>query len=256
MATRKKIIVANWKMNPLSLKEANDLFLKTKNLVAKTKNITMVVCPPALFIAELAKKSKGNRVFVGAQDLFWEKGTGAFTGEQSAEMIASAGAQYVLIGHSERRARGDTDENVNQKLTAALRSGLVAVVCIGESSRDSEGGHLEVLKQQLSVAFAKIPRKYFLNTIIAYEPLWAIGENAQGADSPESVYELSIFIRKTVAEIAGRDLALSIPILYGGSVDEKNAADFMTRGGVQGLLVGRASLKADKLDAIIKAVQA
>ncbi len=256
MASRKKIIVANWKMNPSTLKEANELFLKTKTIAAKTNGVTVVVCPPAIFAGELAKKTKGNRVYLGAQDLFWQKGTGPYTGSVSAEMLAALGVQYIIIGHSERRALGDSDEIVNKKLSAALSAGLVAILCIGESVRDEHGEYLEFLKNQIKQALARIPRKYFLNLAIAYEPLWAIGEHATGADSPEAVYELSIFIRKQIAEIVGRDIALSLPIIYGGSVDEKNAADFFSRGGVQGLLPGRASLNSEKLRGIIKAAQA
>lgn len=242
-------------MNPLSLKEASDLFSKTKAVAMKAKGVSVVVCPPTIFITELGRKAKGNRVFLGAQDVFWEKGIGAFTGKLSSEMLASAQVSYVIVGHSELRSSGDTDEMVNKKLTAVLRAGLSAILCIGESQRDAEGVHLEFLKNQITQALAKIPRRYFLNLIIAYEPLWAIGADSVGAGTPTSVYELSIFIRKVLAEIAGRDIALSVSILYGGSVDEKNAPSFINDSGIQGLLVGRASLKADKFGAILKAAQ-
>jgi triosephosphate isomerase len=236
----KKIIVGNWKMNPKTGKEADALFTKIKISARRhAKKAQVVVCPPALFIERLAKK-EGN-VLIGAQDSFFKK-EGAFTGSVSPAMIKSAGASYVILGHSERRAQGDTDEIINKKVLLALEYRLAVILCVGETVRDEEGNYLTLIADQLLTALQGVSPALFKNIIVAYEPVWAIGEKATGADTPAGFLEIALYIKKTLAELVGKDKALSVPVLYGGSVSADNAKEFLHEGKADGLLVGRASL--------------
>lgn len=241
----KKIIIANWKMNPQSLKEAKRIAgeIKTK----------AIICPPFVYLAELSAKFK--KMSFGVQDLFWENppAGGAYTGEISAVMAKNIGAKYAIIGHSERRELGDTDEIINKKIKTALKNGLKVIFCIGEKERDSEGEYLNFIKDQINEGLKGIPRKLLTNLIIAYEPVWAISSHkSTKADNPESALRTAIFIRRMLLPIAGDQLARQIPIIYGGSVDVKNAEQFLKEGGIQGLLVGSQSLIPKNFNEILK----
>lgn len=247
---QKKIIIGNWKLNPTTVREAKELFAKVKNKASKAKNVVTVVCPPAPWLA-LWAGLKPSKVFgLGAQDSFTEV-EGGFTGQVSPVMLKNIGASHVIIGHSERRAAGDGDELINQKVKAALKAGLTVVLCVGETVRDDHGVYLETIKEQILVGLAKIPKPMFGKVIVAYEPVWAIGVNATGVDTPEAFVAQKIYIRKILSHLAGTKEAMSIPVLYGGSVSPKNAADFLGFGQADGLLVGRASLRADLFTEII-----
>lgn len=248
----RKLIVANWKMNPDTPREARELCAATKRTAAKVGRggAQVVVCPPAIFLADLA--TNPGRLAFGAQDVAaLPVATGAFTGSLSATMLRHVGAEYVIAGHSERRAMGDTDEVVNKKIKIALRQNLKVILCVGETTRDHHGHYLATLKNQLLHSLAKIDKKSFSKIIIAYEPVWAIGVNAKESDTPADFLHNAIFIKKVVASIAGATAAKNLSILYGGSVTEKNAASFLTEGGADGLLVGRASLDPVKFKQII-----
>lgn len=241
----KKIIIANWKMNPQSLKEAKRIAgeIKTK----------AIICPPFVYLAELSAKFK--KMSFGVQDLFWENppAGGAYTGEISAAMAKNIGAKYAIIGHSERRELGDTDEIINKKIKTALKNGLKVIFCIGEKERDSEGEYLNFIKDQINEGLKGIPRKLLTNLIIVYEPVWAISSHkSTKADNPESALRTAIFIRRMLLPIAGDQLARQIPIIYGGSVDVKNAEQFLKEGGIQGLLVGSQSLIPKNFNEILK----
>lgn len=251
MANRKKIIVANWKMNPRTVIEAVKIFDEIRTVASKLSGVQTVICPPAIFIDTLKKRMKGHRCSVGAQDVSTEKGTGAHTGEVSTEQLLSVGVQYVIVGHSERRARGETNEMINEKLTGVLKNGLQAILCVGELARDSEGEYLREVAKQIVIGLRKIHRRYLLNLTIAYEPVWAVGANSEGPATPQYAHEMAIFIRKVIAEIAGTDLAHNISIIYGGSATPIDAWDFMTKGGMSGLLVGRESLKSKNFSQIL-----
>ena len=247
----KKIIIANWKMNPLSLTEAKRIFLGIKKTAHTLRNVQSVVCPPALYISELKKLVSGHRCVLGTQDVFFER-NGAYTGEMSAAMLAKTGAKYAIVGHSERRAFGETDEVVNKKILAALKEGLVAVLCVGERERDEHARYFDFIRGELEGALRGVPKNMIQKLIIAYEPIWAVGREAKGSDTPEGTFETTLFIRKILADIFDKKTAMSMPVLYGGSVNEKNAREFLLHGGVQGLLVGRASLIGAQFTEILK----
>lgn len=249
----KRLVVANWKMNPTSLVLATKLLAEAKKATTKTTKVQTIVCAPFPYLSALAKDISGNRLALGAQDCFYER-SGAFTGEVSAAQLSSLGVRYVLIGHSERRQMGESNELVARKVAAALKEGLEVILCVGESSRDEEGLYLSIVKQELEESLKDIPRRYFLNLIVAYEPIWAISTHASGVESPEDMLQMGIFIRKTLGGICGKDLAVKIPILYGGSVDEKDVEGYIARSGADGVLVGKASLSAESFGKIIKVV--
>ncbi|NOY35420.1 MAG: triose-phosphate isomerase [bacterium] len=249
----RKIIIANWKMNPQSLEEAKSIFNGTKRAAAKLKKTLTVVCPPFVYLSTLGSSiSKGKLSFqAGAQDLFWKE-KGSYTGEISAEMLKSVGAKYVIVGHSERREYfGESNDIVNKKIKAGLKAGLNVVLCVGEKDREP-GVFLRYIKDEIEEGLKGIQRVFLKKLIIAYEPIWAIGKKGPAADSPEDVLQMSIYIKKILLPIAGKELMPKIPILYGGSVNPKNAEGFLRDAGVQGLLIGHESLVPEHFGEILK----
>ena len=237
----KKLIIANWKMSPTSAHNAKDIFRRVRKTSRELQNVETVICPPFVFLSDLGKMVESAKCVIGAQDIFWED-QGSYTGEISAPQLDRLGARYVILGHSERRALGETDVIVNKKVKTCLHSGFRAVLCIGEEERDPNGAYLRFIKEQLTASLAKIVIKNPKSLVIAYEPVWAISSHHKGADTPESALEMSIYIRKVLSGILGKRIALEVLVLYGGSVDDTNAEGFLKAGGVQGFLVGRASL--------------
>lgn len=251
MEKKKRLIIGNWKMNPWKMDDARKIFDGVKKEAGKLAHVQTVVCPPFVFLSDLSKRVSGHRCVLGAQDVFSEM-EGAYTGEVSPLMLASFGVKYVIIGHSERRALGETDEMINKKVLATLKMGHIAVLCVGEKERDETGEYFPFIKNQIEAALSKVPKRLLSNIVIAYEPVWAIGKNATGVILPSDLLEMNIFIRKTVSDLFGRASAQAISLLYGGSVDEKNAEVFLKEGEANGLLVGRASLDAGKFITILK----
>ena len=247
--TKQKLIVANWKMNPPTMKEAKKIFSDFKKQRPVNKNVTTVFCPPFQYINDLKKTYKGNKIFFGAQDLFY-KNEGAFTGEISPEMIQDVGARFVIVGHSERRELGETDEVVSQKVQAALRAGFHTILCVGEKERDFEGRYLKELSEQIRKSLENVPVNLTKKLVIAYEPVWAIGEGKKPMD-PEEMHFIALFIKKQLIKIFNRKMAKVTPILYGGSVDSENAGEFVSQSECEGLLVGRASLNPFEFSKII-----
>ena len=190
---------------------------------------------------------------LGAQDCYFER-SGAYTGEVSPAQLSAIGVHYVVLGHSERRAMGETDELIAKKVAAALKEGLVTIICVGEEKRDESGEYFKIVQSQLEKVLANVQRRYFLNVIIAYEPVWAISSHATGTESTSDMLQMGIFIRKVLAGMCGKELANKLPVLYGGSADERTVADFVKEAGVDGFLVGKASLFADSFSAVIKNV--
>ena len=241
------IVIANWKMNPQSQKEAEVLFraiLKGKNF----RKIDVVVCPPLLYIEKFKKIS--SKIIFGAQNIFYEK-QGPFTGEISAGMLKDFGVKYVIIGHSERRNLGETNQDVNKKIKMALAFGLKPVICIGEIKRDESHEYFNTIKNQIEECLTGLNKNMVSKIIIAYEPVWALSTTTDHKDATAlDSYEMSIFIKKIISDKF--NLKKIMPrIIYGGSVDDKNCADFLINGGVSGVLVGGASLNADKFSKII-----
>ena len=256
MKNSRKLIVANWKANPTSPREAQELWNKVKRVAQGLKRVETVVCPPVIFLENLANRAKlGARLALGAQDAFWAL-EGPWTGQIGPGMVRRAGGQYLLLGHSEKRVLGDSDQIINQKLKLALAQDLRVILCVGERERDNHGEYLKVIREQIISALEKVPKKFSKQIIIAYEPVWAIGEQAKNSDTPHSFLETAIFIRKVLSHWCGHASALAVPVLYGGSVDVKNASSFLSEGGADGLLVGRASLRADHFTQILKIADA
>lgn len=233
----KNLIAANWKMNPNSLEEAKNIFDGIKTGV-KGLNSEVVICPPSIYLPLL----KG--LTLGAQNIYFED-KGAFTGEISVGMLKDLGAEYVIIGHSERRKYfGETDELINKKIKKALEVGLKVIFCVGETAEEKEQGKTqEVLKRQVQEGLKDVVD--IDNVNVAYEPVWAIGtgNNCGVEETKESID----FIRKFVKP--------ETRILYGGSVKSENSGDYIKQAGANGLLVGGASLKADEFIKIIKSAE-
>lgn len=222
-------------------------------LVAGVKNSThcdVIVAPPFTALAAVASRAKGTNIGVSAQDCHWEK-EGAFTGATSCEMIAEAGARYVIIGHSERRQYfGETDETVNKKVLAAFRASLTPIVCVGESLQEREGSQTEaVLAKQLQDGLRALTDLQFSHMIVAYEPVWAIGTGRTA--TPEMAAETHRFIRDYLGRMFAPSEVKATRILYGGSVKPDNIRGLMAQPEIDGALVGGASLKADSFAAIV-----
>jgi len=246
----KKIVIGNWKMNPLTVKEAEKLFSDVAKIVSRTKKTEIVLCPPFIYLTELAK-IRTTKVKLGAQDAFYET-VGAFTGEISGEMLYEVGVRYVILGHSERRALGESNNEVNKKIKSALASGLRPILCVGESERDHNHGYFSLVKTQIEECLVGISKNSIAKIIIAYEPIWAISSTLDRKDATaDDSREMTIFIRKILSDKFGKD-AKNMRIIYGGSVTERDAQDFIENGGVDGLLPGRTSLDAKKFSEIIK----
>ncbi|MDD5547511.1 MAG: triose-phosphate isomerase [Candidatus Pacebacteria bacterium] len=233
----KKLLILNWKMNPVSVNEAVDL-------AGSSDYKNVVVAPPFLFLGEIGKILKNAKL--GAQDLYWEE-KGAFTGEISAGQIKGAGVSYAIIGHSERRHKmGETDEMTAKKVLTAIKEGLVAVLCIGETAQEKESMKTEeVLRRQIEggLFLAKTDGKLNENNlIIAYEPVWAIGTG--NPQTPEGAAETSKFIKDFISINYG----LNVMALYGGSVTSQNLGDFLKYESINGALVGGASLKKEEVE--------
>ncbi len=241
---KKYILAGNWKMHPQSFTEAKKLFAGIEKAAKTASKVEVIVAPPYVYLGRLAAEN----VSLAGQDIFHD-GEGSFTGEVSGPMIEDAKAKYVIIGHSELRKLGDTNFDVSKKIKAALNTDLVPIVCFGEETRSDDGHHLDFLRTQIQQSFTGITKKDIEKMIIAYEPVWAIG--AEQAMSANDVHEMSLFIKKVLREQWKGIKVESIPLLYGGSVDENNAGTIVQQGEVQGLLVGRQSLTVDSFKSII-----
>lgn len=254
-AVRKRfLIVANWKMNPPSVAEARVLFARTKKGGSRLEKVETVICPPFPYLGIFAHAG-ASRVSLGAQDVFWTNSARA-TGEVSPEQLLDLGVSYVIVGHSERRALGETDEVVAKKVKAVLAERLIPIVCVGEKERDEEGSYFTALKNQIRASLSGIRRVLLRELVIAYEPLWAIGKSARDAMQPRTVRETEIFIRKVLTDLFGAGEAQEPRILYGGSVEEENTAAILAESGVDGLLVGHASLEAEGFGMMLRAANA
>jgi triosephosphate isomerase len=248
--SRKTIIAGNWKMNG-SRSENSSLINGITSGLGNTR-AEVIVCPPSLYINEVATLTSGKSVKVGAQNLNLNQ-SGAFTGEISGNMIKDCGAEFVIVGHSERRSLyGETSEIVADKTSVALDSGLVPILCIGEELADRENGNTNaVLTNQLQAVFDKIAIEDFNNIIIAYEPVWAIGTGKTA--TPDQAQETHQFIRSLLAQ-QDEVVANNTTILYGGSMNPTNAKDLLACADIDGGLIGGASLKAEDFLAICAAV--
>jgi triosephosphate isomerase len=243
-APRRPLVAGNWKMNGLRSSAAE--FTRIVEGAQKLTAVELMICPPATLVVLFAAAAKGTPVLIGAQDCHAEP-SGAFTGDLSAEMLKDAGASAVIVGHSERRSyHQETDADVRAKALAARRAGLCAIVCVGETRAEREGGRaLAVVGTQLD---GSVPDGATAeNLVVAYEPVWAIGSGL--TPTPSDVAEMHAFVRQRLGSRLGEE-GLGIRILYGGSVKPSNAKELLHVANVAGALVGGASLKADEFLAI------
>ena len=239
-----KLIIANWKMNPASVAEAREL-------AKATDYKGTVLCPPFSFLE--AVKGVIEKARLGAQDLFWKNPTGPFTGEVSAAELKSLGVEYVIIGHSERRQLGETNEVISQKLAAALEAGLMPVLCVGETLEQKNSGQKEkIISEQIKVAFgqlSKVKGQMSGDVYVAVEPVWAISTNSGAeVDTPENTLKTIDFIKKELLLLK----ISNVRFLYGGSVNSGNAESFLKHLAIEGALVGGASLKPEEMSKIMQ----
>lgn len=250
MKINQPLIIGNWKMNLTVADEAKELFMGIKKAVKRNSHATVVVAPPAIFIPELARLSLGSQVSLGVQNIFPEP-TGAHTGEISLPMVMSYGVKYCIVGHSERRAMGETDKQVAQKVEAILKQRLTPVVCVGERERDSQGNFFLHIESQIKSVLSVVPKTRYKDVVLAYEPIWAIGTGKTA--SVDDVVEMQLFVQKVITKHFGRNVVNQIRFLYGGSVHSGNAEVLYQSRSVNGFLVGGASLKIDEFTKIISA---
>lgn len=253
MRKDRKLIVGNWKMNPQTLEEAKKLFSGIKKQAQTLSRTDMVVCPPFLFVSDLVKLNKQKTVSIGVQNVYFES-AGAYTGEIGPIMAREIGCEFSIVGHSERRVRGETDDVVNKKLKLALNERLRVILCIGEKERDVDGNYLAFVTEQLKSALSGIHKKDLDQVVIAYEPVWAIGKSDAEAMQGKDIHEMSIFIKRTLGELFNPQDASSVKILYGGSVSPNNTLDLVGNGNVDGLLIGRQSLAVSSFMEIARTV--
>lgn len=247
---RTPIIAGNWKLNN-TISEAVALTTELKGLVTNCTGVEIIVAPTFTALHAVSDVLKGSNIRLAAQDVYWED-SGAFTGEVSAPMLKDAGCDYVIIGHSERRQYfGETNESVNQKVKAALSHDLKPIICVGEQLEDREAGRTEkVIEDHITGGIADLSDAELLSSVVAYEPVWAIGTGKTA--TPAQAQEVHSLIRKLLTDAYSDEVASQIRIQYGGSVKPENAAELMAQPDVDGALVGGASLQAESFAEIVK----
>ncbi|MDB5239231.1 MAG: triosephosphate isomerase, triosephosphate isomerase [Candidatus Parcubacteria bacterium] len=238
-------------MHPATVDEAKVIAKKSRLIAGKLVRTEVVACPPFAFIPASVSRTQAENFSIGAQSVSGDEG-GAHTGEVGAAMLKSLGVSYVIAGHSEQRAAGDTDEMISRRIGRALDAGLSVIACVGEKVREESGSHFAFIKEQIKNSLANVSEDKRSRIILAYEPVWAIG--AQDAMAPEQIYEMSLFVKKAFADAFGPEAGLKVKVLYGGSVNFRNAADIIVRGKVDGLLVGRESVNMPGFSELLKAV--
>ena len=251
---RRTVIAGNWKMN-MTPSETKAFIKDLSPIVAGKDKCDIVLCVPSIDIPAAVEAARGTNIKIGAENVHYKE-SGAYTGEISAKMLVEAGAEYVVIGHSERRQYfGETDKTVNLRTIAALNAGLKVIVCVGETLEERELGYTEtLLKFQTKMALTGVSKEQMKNVIVAYEPVWAIGTGVTA--TAEQANEGNGFVRAAIAEAYDSDIAENITVQYGGSMNDANAAELLSKANVDGGLIGGASLKTDKFAAIINAANA
>ena len=251
MTHRRPMVAANWKMNK-TLNEGSELVKAMLPALNAIEGVDVVLCPPFIHLALAHAETKPTRVMTGAQNMHWEE-KGAFTGEVSPLMLADL-CDYVILGHSERREMfGETDETVNKKAHAALKHGLKPIVCVGESLEQNQAGSTaEVVGMQCRQSLKDISPEDAKNLVVAYEPVWAIGTGLAATPEGANAVHRDV-IRPILRELFGKEIGEGMRILYGGSVNDGNAAELFAMSDIDGGLIGGASLKPDSFVAIVKA---
>lgn len=252
MSVKKPVIAGNWKMNHAP-RATREFFADFLHRYSPRLDRTVIFFPPALSLpAAREVLTQRDDVALGVQNIHWEE-SGAFTGEISAPMSRDAGAEFALVGHSERRHHfGETEEETLRKVAAALAAGLAPVLCVGETLEEREGDRAqEVVQRQLDAVVTQLPQGDASRLLLAYEPVWAIGTGRTA--SPEDAQQMHRFIRDQLSTRCGDDVADRVAILYGGSVKPANAAELLDRDDIDGVLVGGASLEAESFHRICTA---
>jgi len=238
-------------MNPLTIVEARKIFASTKKYASNFRKTKVIVAPPALFLGDLLPKIKNSKLDLAIQNIYPGE-TGSFTGEVSSFMAKKAGIKYAIIGHSERRAMGETNDIISQKLKNALEIGMTPILCLGEKTRSDSGAYLSELEKQIKESLDGISKNNINSIIFAYEPVWAIGQKDGNALGANEIFEMVVLIRKVLTEKYDRHVAESVLILYGGSVSSKNIEQIIKDGRVDGVLVGHLSLYVEEVKSILE----
>jgi triosephosphate isomerase len=256
MIKKKGLVVGNWKMNPETIEEVKKIVAPIKRFSAKLKKTEVVLAPSFVHLPAVGKMiERSKKINLGAQNAS-DKNSGAHTGEVSSLALKHLGVKYVIVGHSERRATGETSFGVNSKIKTILANSLIPIVCIGEKERDRNGEYLEEIKKQIKETLSGLSAKDFMNIIITYEPVWAIGKSWREAMTGTDMHEMSLLIKKLLSEMFGGDYGKNTKILYGGSVEPENAEDLIKKGDIYGFLIGHASLDTEQFKEILKIVDA
>ena len=243
------VLAANWKMNPTSAGEAAELVKGIAEAAGSQDRVTVAVFPPFVWLLGVLELLEGTGLELGAQDCYWEP-SGAFTGEVSAAMLAGV-CRWVIVGHSERRAMGETDDQVARKAGAALAAQLTTIICVGENQEEHDSGRAaEIVAAQVTASLAQASADDSGRLVLAYEPIWAIG-TGKSAD-PEHAYRMMRLLRETASGIIGAKAGLHLRVIYGGSVNAANIGAYVELPQCDGCLVGGASLKADEFSAMIR----
>lgn len=243
------LIAGNWKLNPVTQSDAIALAAGVVQKTKKIENVHIAIAPPYPYLVPVEKKTNKSAVALCAQDVSTAN-MGAFTGEVSILQLKDIGTEYIILGHSERRAMGETDDSVREKMLLTLKYRLTPIVCIGEKKRDEKGDYLSFVESQLTNLAQDVTAAHIKKVVIAYEPIWAIGTGKTA--TVEDVKEMQIFIESVLAKLYDRKTAKAVRLLYGGSVKSYNAAQLQAGGGMNGFLVGGASLKAEDFAELIK----
>ncbi|MEX2013411.1 MAG: triose-phosphate isomerase [Parcubacteria group bacterium] len=249
----KPILIANWKNHPGSLAEATFLLKQLSRNFKLYKKLSLFIAPPLPYLEPVSRRSR-SFARLASQDLP-SRSNGTHTGQVTSDILKSFGVRLAILGHSERRAEGETSELVAEKVKVALRSGIVPLVCVGEISRDQDGEHFEFLRDELKSSLAGLNKKTDVSKLaLAYEPVWAIGKRAEDAMAPADLTQSVLFIKKVLTDMFGRAMAERIPILYGGSVESVNVGALFGETGIKGFLVGHASLNAKSFEAVARSL--
>ncbi|HVW71739.1 MAG TPA: triose-phosphate isomerase [Candidatus Paceibacterota bacterium] len=246
------LIVSNWKASVEDVDRAKKLAALAKRLAGKYRKHEIVLAPSFVHLGMLARENR-SKVKFASQDVSVTTG-GAQTGEISAQMLADLEIAYAIVGHSERRAAGETDAVVAEKARHALAHGIVPILCVGERERDAGAEYLSLVRQQITAVFATLTPKERLAVVIAYEPIWAIGKSAADALPAHDVMEMMLYIRKVLGDFMPGKAPSQTKILYGGSVEPGNIRDLASGSGIDGFLIGHASVETDTFSALVKAL--
>ena len=251
---QKILLIGNWKLNPQDIKTVTKLITGISQGIKNIKNVESVVCPSFVHLLEFKNSYRGKKLILGAQDvsLFYE---GAHTGEISATQLKNIGCQYCIVGHSERRAvaplgQSESNEQIAKKISILIDNSITPILCVGEATRSHSGDYLNFIEKQLLESLCKVSRYNINKVVIAYEPLWAIGNN-HSANSNQ-VHEMMLYIKKIVANKWGRKSTLGVKVIYGGSVKPNNITELLNDGKTDGFLVGSASLDVDSFITMAK----